>query len=192
MAVTKLASSADVVAALGRNLTTSETARVDAILDKASELFRREAGQTFTAGSSTNRLQVRLGEVWLPKRPVATVTSVYDAADDTHTELTYTRFEHTLTLTSGNPRWVVVAYTHGGTVPDIVRLCVADVARKVLEIDPNAAQGRSQFTRTAGPFTESSTYATWAQGGQTMLAPDDVKLARSFRPVGANLVVLEP
>jgi len=189
MAVTQLASSTDVVAAIGRALTTAESARVGAILDKASELFRREAQQTFTTATATNRLQVRNDQVWLPKRPVTAVTTVED--DDGNT-VTYTRFEHTLFLEELGLRWVRVTYTHGGTVPDVVRLAVADIARKVLEIDPNAAAGRSQFTRTAGPTSESSTYATWAQGGQTMLAPDDEKLARSFRPSSGSLVVLEP
>lgn len=187
MAVVQLASVTDVQSALGRNLTSDEAARVDAILDKASELFRRRSGQTFTPSTSQNRLKVNGGQVRLPQRPVVSVESV---VDDDGFNVTYTRFQSVLTvddLTSSD--FITVAYTHGGAVPDIVRLCIAEIAKKVLSIDPTAATGIVQHTESTGPFSVSDTYATWAQGGQTMLAPDDDRLALSFKiPTGSVIV----
>lgn len=190
MAVTQLASQADVEAALGRDLTSDEVSRVGAILDKASELFRRRSGQTFTADRSEVRRQVTGGKVYLPQRPVTTVHSLVDADGDT---VEYTLFKQWLLdipLVSG--AFVTVDYSHGGDVPDVVRLCIADIARKVLSIDPNAVNGVTQKSETAGPMTEQYTYAAWAVGGQTMLAPDDAALADSFRRRLPSLIVQRP
>lgn len=179
MAVVQLASSADVADALGRALTSDETARVDAILDKASELFRLESGQYFTAGTSTVRLRAVDSKVELEQRPVVSVTSV---TDDDGVAVVYELSQSTLKLTDVTPgQFVQVEYTHGGVVPDLVRLTVAEVAKKVLSIAPKAVAGVVQHSETTGPFTDSDTYATWAQGGQTMLAPADVAIARKFR-----------
>lgn len=189
MAVVQLASDVDVEAALGRDLTADETARVGAILDKASELFRRRSGQQFTVGTSEVRLKVNGGRVFLPQRPVTAVTTV---TDDDGNPVAYTQFKQWLTVPLISHQFVTVAYEHGGEVPDVVRLCIAEIARKVLGIDPNAAAGKVQHTETTGPFTDSDTYATWAQGGQTMLAPDDNALADTFRVRIPNVIVQRP
>lgn len=179
MAVVQLASQEDVEASMGRDLTSAEEGRVGAILDKLSELFRRESGQTFTAGTSTVRLKVNGGRVYLPQRPVDTVSSVVDDDGDA---VEYTRHDQWLTVPLVSHEFVTVTYTHGAeTAPDVVRLAVADAARQVLSIDPNATAGVASYGRTAGPFNEQSTYATWAQGGSARLSPDDLALARSFR-----------
>lgn len=190
MAVVQLASEADVVAALGRGLTNSEAARVGAILDKASELFRHRSGQQFTAGSSLVRLKVTANYVDLPQRPVVAVQSVtQDVAGGL--ALSYDLFQSRLTLDGVRAGAMVrVAYTHGGDVPDLVRLTIADVARKVLLIDPNAVTGVSQRSETTGPFTEQSTYATWAQGGETRLSPEDNAIADSFRVKSYGSILL--
>lgn len=181
MAVVQLASSADVVEALGRALTSDEQARVGAILDKASELFRNRSGQQFTAGTSLVRLKVTADYVDLPQRPVVSVESVTQDVAGGAT-ISHDLFQSRLTLHGVHAGTMVrVAYTHGGEVPDLVRLTIADVARKVLLIDPNAVTGRSQFSETTGPFTEQSVYATWAQGGETRLSPEDNAIADSFR-----------
>lgn len=178
MAVIPLASVVDVVAALGRPLTPEEVARVDAILDKASELFRKRSGQQFTPGASTDRVKVTANWVELVQRPVVDIVSVVD--DDGHA-VEFERLESRLFLSHCVGRFVRVTYTHGGDVPDLVRLTIADIARKVLSIDPKAVSGVTQRGETTGPFSEQFTYATWAQGGQTMLAPDDATIAASFR-----------
>lgn len=178
MAVTRLASDVDVEAAIGRDLTSEEDARVGAILDKLSELFRRESGQQFTSGTSTVRLKVNGGRVFLPQRPATAVTTV---KDDDGEGVEYTRLGQWLTVPMVSHEFVTVAYTHGGDVPDLVRLAVADAARQVLQIAPAAVAGVTQTGTTTGPFSGQESYATWAQGGAARLSPDDVALARSFR-----------
>lgn len=181
MTVTPLASNADVEAALGRVLTSDETAKVGAILDKASELFRVRSGQQFTPGTSDVRLRVTADYVTLPQRPVVSVEAVTRDCEG-GAAVTYQQFKSRLTLdcvTAGE--FVRVSYTHGGVVPDAVRLCIADLARKVLSIDPNAVAGITQHGETRGPFSRQDSFATWAQGGQTMLSPDDNALADTFR-----------
>lgn len=175
-----LADISDVETVLGRNLDSStEVIRVEAILTKASALFRLHAKQEFTPGESTNRLKVNGGRVRLPQHPVVEVRSVKDDCGD---PVQYTHMGQWLTVQLGSHAFVTVDYSHGGEVPDLVRTTVAEVAKKVISIDPRAATGVSQGSATAGPFTEQNTYAAWAQGGQTMLSPDDVAIARSFQP----------
>ncbi len=178
MAVVQLASDTDVEAALGRDLTSDEAARVAAILDKASELFRREAGQQFTPGRSEVRVKVNGGRVFLRERPV---TEIHTVKDEAGSSVEFTQFKQWLDVPLRSHEFVVVDYSHGGTVPDLVRLTVADVARQVLMIDPNAVKGVTQHSETDGPFTDQSTYAVWAQGGATRLSPEDRAIAQSFR-----------
>lgn len=180
MAVTLLASTDDVEAALGRDLTSDEGARVIAILEKASELFRKHSGQRFTLGSSEVRLRVSGGKVYLPQRPVVEVESVVD--DEDGRPVTYKRFKQWLTVSCPGRGFVVVKYSHGSQqVPDLVRLTVAEVAKKVLSISPKAAAGQTQHQEMVGPYSSLETYAVWAQGGQTILAPDDRAIAESFK-----------
>lgn len=178
MAVDKLASEADVRNAFGRDLTPDEKERVGAILDKASELFRSASGQQFTKGRSTVRLKVNGGRVYLRQRKAAEVHSV---RDDTGQTVPHTLLGQWLTVPRRSHSFVIVDYSHGGDVPDLVRLTIADVARQVLSINPNAAEGVTQYSETTGPFTDQFTYATWAQGGSTRLAPDDLAVAQSFK-----------
>lgn len=183
MSVTQLATKTDVVASLGRALTSAEELQVEPILDLASEQFRRRSGQTFTTGDSVVRLKVNGGRVFLPQSPVVNVTSVVDDAGD---DVVFTRADQWLTIdpystTDNSYSFVTVDYSHGGTVPDVVRLTIADVAKKILMVDDKAKVGLSQFAHTEGPFTDSGTFAAWAVGGQTMLSPNDLALADSYR-----------
>ncbi|TFD58018.1 hypothetical protein E3T43_07145 [Cryobacterium sp. Hh7] len=186
MAVVKLATSEDVEAALGRSLTASEAPRVGVILDKASELFRDRSGQQFTAGRSTRRFKVNGGKVRLTQRPVTAVVSV---TDDDGNPYEFTRFDSVLTIDLRSHLFVRVTYDHGGEVPDLVRLCIADIAKAVLTINPKAVEGLTQYSEATGPFNKSETYATWAIGGATRLAPDDVAFADTFKMRLGSLIV---
>lgn len=178
MAVVQLASEADVKAAFGRDLTPDEEARVGAILDKASELFRLASGQQFTSGRSEVRVKVNGGRVFLRQAPV---TEVHSVTDNKGRDVPFALFKRWLTVPKRSHEFVIVDYSHGGDVPDLVRLTIADVTRQVLSINPNAAEGVTQYSETTGPFTEQYTYATWAQGGAARLAPDDLAVAESFK-----------
>jgi hypothetical protein len=180
MTVVQLATADDVVEFLGRALTSAEAVRVEPILNKASELFRKEAGQRFTSGTSANRLRVRSGtDVFLPQRPVVSVESV---TDDDGEDVEYAVRGQIVRLSARSALpFVLVEYTHGGSVPDLVRLAVAEIGAVVIRVDSEALGGKSQTQETTGPFSRQSSYASWAIGGATRLSPDDVELARSFR-----------
>lgn len=186
MAVTQLASTSDVESAVGRTLTSSESALASFALDKASERFRRESGQQFTAGSSTVRLKVNGGRVYLTQRPVVTVTSV---SDDDGDAVDYTLTGQWLDVALSSGQYVTVEYDHGGEVPDIVRLTIAEIAARNVNLDDSARAGLSQFSNVTGPFNESGSFAAWAVGGQVTLSPDDIALARSFRAVVPRVFV---
>lgn len=186
---TPLAVDTDVAATLGRDLTSSEALRVPGILAKASELFRLEADQLFTPGTSTVRLQVVGGEVHLPEKPVTDVTAV---VDDCGNAVSYTRADGASILRTclGSDQFVTVTYAHGSdTVPELVKQTIAEVAAKVLSVPAEARTGIARLSETKGPFTTQVEYATWAQGGQTMLAPDDQAIARKFRPKRRRIIV---
>lgn len=184
-----LATIDDVEKQLGRDLSASEKIRVEPILAKVSALFRLEAKQEFTAGESVVRLRVSGGKVYLPQRPVVDVESV---VDDHGAAVDFTRFKQWLTVCRGSHEFVTVTYSHGGEVPDLVRLAVADIVRKVLSIAPEAVTGATQASTTSGPFTDSATYAAWAVGGQTLLAPEDKATARTFRVKPPKVTVMTP
>ena len=174
----QLASQQDVENALGRSLTPEEAARADAILSKASELFRSASGQKFTPGRSEVRVKVNGGRAYLRQSPARVVHSV---TTEDGVAVSFDLFKQWLRVPLRSHQFLIVDYEHGGEVPDLVRLTVADVARQVLSIDPNAVSGVSQNNQTAGPFSEQNTYSAWAQGGSTRLSPDDLAVARSFR-----------
>lgn len=176
---TPLADDADVVAVLGRALTSEESARVGAILLKASELFRIESRQQFTPGRSTVRLKSNGGLLYLEQRPAGEIFSV---VDDNDLPVSYKQRGQWLETCLRSHEFATVDYAHGSDdVPAMVRLTIAEIAKKVLMIPKEAAIGVTQTSETKGPFTESYTYAAWAQGAQTMLAPADIVIARKFR-----------
>ena len=196
MSVIQLAESTDVAAVLGRSLTATESTKVEPVLDRLSQQFRRLSRQTFTPAESTVRLRVHGGDVYLPQVPVVAVSSV---TDDDANAVTYTRMGQWLSITNppeyaglGGPlAFVLVTYTHGdATVPDEVRLCIAEAAKRAILIPDAAAAGATQHTETAGSLTESTSFAAWAIGGQSMLSPDDRDLARSFRMRTPRVIVM--
>ena len=187
-----LASGEDVAVQLGRDLTDAEQARVDDILVKASDLFRRASRQNFTPGTSTVRLQPQGGRVRLEQAPATEVTTV---VDDAGADVDHDLDGQWLTVTrNGCPldEYVTVTYDHGGEVPDLVRITIAEIVAKVLRIDPRAAAGASTGTRSAGSYSETEQFAGWAVGGTTMLSPDDRAVAESFRYRGTRTIVCRP
>lgn len=76
-ALPALASSADLEARLGRDLTAAEAARAAALLADASALVRSYTRQTFTLVEDDGAvLRAQGGEIRLPQRPVTAVASV--------------------------------------------------------------------------------------------------------------------
>ncbi|MDF2990796.1 MAG: putative bacteriophage protein [Microbacterium sp.] len=177
---TPLATADDVETALGRDLTSSERQRVYDALVKVSELFRKEARRTFTKGRRTNRFRSHGGEVRLSESPV---TAVHSVTDDDGRPVAYTRFGSVLTLTGCTSRFVRVDYSFGDEeAPEIVRTTVAGAVAAAFDIDKRARAGMTQFSRTAGPYSEGGSFAAWAVGGQVALSPAVEAVARSLRP----------
>jgi hypothetical protein len=180
--MTSLASALDVEAILGRSLTATEQARVEAILARLSAAFRREAQRPKlgVAGTSTMRLKVHDEHIYLPE-PIVSIESV---VDDDGTSVTDYEVQGNSLWLDGYPSSVFlhVEYEHTGAIPDEVRLVIADAARKVLLVPDEATTGVTKHDTSAGPFSESKTFAGWAVGGETMLGPDAKAVARAFRP----------
>lgn len=180
-----LATKEDVVAALGRDLTPSETKQVAVHLLKVSELFRLEARQQFTLGRSTNRLRVTAGALTLPQRPVRAVITV-----DGQPGARFTLIGQRLEVPARTGTFVVVDYEHGSEqIPELVTLTIAGIVAQLFEADPRARAGVSQRGETRGPFSVQETYAAWAQGAAPRLAPDDLKVAQSYRVKSYGLIV---
>lgn len=189
-----LAGIEDVQTQLRRDLTTAETALAPDVLAKASDAFRRIAGQEFTPGESTVRLKVEGGQVRLAQTPVDEVQTV---VDDDGVDIDFTVKEQWLWVTrNGCPlashEFVTVTYSHGGEVPDLVRITIAEAAARALNIPAPARAGSSTYSRNAGPYSESNTFAAWAVGGATSLSPEDRAVAASYRYRGTKVIVQQP
>ena len=182
----QLASIVDVGNALGRTIDVAENARVEFLISQISEKFCREARQSFRVESFTHRVKVNGCKVVLPRRPLVSVESV---KDDANIDVPYSLGRGFIAVNLPSDSFVVVAYRAGfDSVPDVVRNQVADSVKRILSIDSRALAGQTQANQTAGPYSEQGTFATWAVGGQAMLSPDDIALARSLRPKRAGNV----
>src|SRR5699024_4919259 len=115
-----------------------------------------------------------------------------EVTDDSGAPVEWSLHNQWLTVPLMSHEFVTVTYSHGGDVPDLVRLTVADVVATVLSLDPGAIAGVSQESQNAGPFTRSRTYASWAQGGRARLAPEDLAVAKSFRSKTPTVWVMRP
>jgi len=77
MSLPPLATSADIVARLGRNLNQVESARIDALLMDGSAIIRRYCREDFTYyASDTVTIVADAGVMVLPWRPIASIASV--------------------------------------------------------------------------------------------------------------------
>lgn len=185
--MTALASTDEVWILMGRDLTPTEQAQAAMYLDKLSEQFRKEARQQFTPGTSTVRLGVIGGIIYLPERPVVEVASVID---DRGGAVDWTLSGQRLSVDLITGQFATVEYSHGADeVPVLARTTVAEAVKRVLSLDPLASTGLMQASETVGSANQANMVATWAQGGQAMLSPNDLSIARSFRPYRPRIVV---
>lgn len=151
-----LATSADVVAVLGRALTADESARVGAELDKASAFIRAETRRPFDPAEVTVSRKVRdNGTVLLVDADDVSAVVEVDCDGDESTITGWTqRGSKVYGLT---PRSTVeVTHTREATIPEALvgltaQLVVAGLASEV-------TTGVQSQTITKGPFTESYTF----------------------------------
>lgn len=187
----ELASIDDVAAAIGRPLTEEETKRAGFLLSQLSVRFLKEARTSFEVTEYTHRVKVNRGHARPPRAPLIAVIRVID---DYGAPVTWSLGRGFIAVPLTSDQFVTVTYTAGREgVPDIVRGCIADEARRILTIDVRAAAGQTQGAVTTGPLTTSASFAAHAVGAQAMLSPDAVALARSYRPRrSGNLWVAGP
>lgn len=176
-----LADRLTVETALGRKLDSEEVLQVEHLIAVASNAFASAARISFGAGTQRVRLISQSGMLSI-RQPG--VTEIQAVQDDDGTPLDYQwdkdRPQVVTTRTeTGAGCWVSYAYNY--TPPKTVGLRIAEIVKRTLMVPKNAQAGLTQFSETKGPFTRSGTYATWAVGGQTLLSPEDLRLARSLR-----------
>jgi len=184
--VSALATAADVAAQLQRPLTDAEQAAVGAMLDAASARFRAEAWRPdgWTDGVSTARLKVNGGDVYLPEPLADDPDTPVQVVDDHGQPVAHTLAGQWLRgVPLPSSEFVTVTYQHQGDIPDDVRQAVAGMVSRVFAADPLARSGVSQVQRTDGPYNRGISYANWAQGGQILPSPEDMRIAAAHRPV---------
>lgn len=192
-----LATADDVAVEMGLDdsgeFTDVQANRVPSLLIKASALFCREAGRKFAVGTYEHRVQVIDGWVKLLETPVSSVDSVVDDSGNTvsftehgdrinvsaHHHNNDATFSFYQPAGCGSGWFVTVTYTGGG-VPDEVRVTVAQVAARHLNVDPVAASGVRIHDQTLGPISERRTYFDWA-AETVALTAEECALAESFR-----------
>lgn len=136
-----LATTADLEARLGRDLTADELAQADTLLDDVSEAVILHTGQKFARAVYELRTRVKRGVVRLPQKPVHSVDAVTD------------RFDNPITFTwdgldkvhvncgqfTGSPPIQVVDVTYDAgpdTVPQAIVGVVCAIALRALGVDP--------------------------------------------------------
>lgn len=148
MSVAPLATLADIVQRLGRDLTAAEAIRVEALSRDASASVRNYMRQDISAATSTVRLRVRGTKVRLPQRPVTAVTTVANVNGGPIMFSAWEGFD-TITISSNlldTFAWepfrygiaaVDVTYTHGwDPVPDDIVGVVCSIVLRALGREP--------------------------------------------------------
>jgi len=199
--VDPLATQTDVEDRLGRALTVTEEARVDALLRDASAEVRRRSTQFFTEETSTGVILnvSHGGKVRLPQRPVIEIDAVTDLSDNA---LTYTQAGEWLdTSTTLLNEWEVnpwrtpqtqvkVTYTHGGPVPDVIVGVVASVVARALGTDLTQTGVFQESIDGYSVGTSVTMGTVLAQGGIGLLA-SEIEVCESFRRPGAPISMMQ-
>jgi hypothetical protein len=200
--VTALATKADLVARLGRDVSCEEDARLEALLADASALVRAYTGQDFAETSDAEAtLRAQGGMVRLPQRPVTAVASVVAIGGAGIPDLTLTDWwwdgldlvrigagEYVINLPEqwwdsedGYPGTFRITYSYGyATAPaDVVAVVCGMVLRTLTA--PTAVGGVT--SETIGPYS----YRLESAGVGTAVSLGDMErkaLARYRRTVG--------
>jgi hypothetical protein len=127
--MTALAIQADVESDLGRTLTSTEAAEVDAALEKASDYVRAETGRKFEAGTYTVTRRVRNGRVRLDSPDSVSAVVTIDTLG-AETALTGWTLRGDVLYGLGYACDVEVTYTSTAAVPDEIRRLTAALAAR--------------------------------------------------------------
>lgn len=177
-----LAQVEDVEALAGKKFEGDDLERLQAVLGKLSADFRHEARRDFAICTYTHRRKVDGGgKVWLPQAPVQEVKSV---VDDNGNKVAFHVLLGGIVVQAPSHSFVTVTYKAGfEQVPHVIRMRIADAAKRALAVQDikQANMGVDSLTRQTGPFSQTVHVASWAVGGQAMLTPEALDLARSYR-----------
>lgn len=189
MALPALATTDDLEARLGRELTAEEAGRAEAILADASAAVRSYTRQEFTSRESTVRLLPRDGRLLLPQRPVTAIDSVedidanavsfeWDGLDEIRIRgFVGDGFEVDL-LDPYRARPIDVTYTHGfAEVPDDIVSVVCSVALRAL----SRAGEDSGFT---GERLGNYSYTLASPAGVSAILEDERSILNGYRRPG--------
>lgn len=183
-----LATTDDLEARLGRDLTADELARSAAVLSDVSDSVILYTGQKFERDTYLLRTRVKRGFVRLPQRPVHDVDAVTD------------RFENDVAFTfDGIDRVYIDCYRSGcapiqvvditydagpDAVPAAIVGVACSIALRTLGTDPTEAAK----TREA---IDGYSYSIGSAGGAGSygLLPDEYRILRSYRRVGGSMRV---
>lgn len=188
MVLAALATVDDVVALLGRALTTEENGRIDGLLRSASAKIRSATCQQITAGESTARRRVLHGKVRLPQKPVTEVASVTRASDALALEFFWPGQQHVQTWlwriddfhnVPGLRREldvVDVTYSHGyDVVPEDIVAVTVNVVLRSLGI-PATEGGITQEAIQGYSYRRGVVGAAGALG----LLPDELDVLKPY------------
>lgn len=190
-----LADLEDVEDRLGRDLSTDEQRRADALLRDASVIVRNYTRRDFTLSNTVDRYLPRGRKVILPKRPVVAINSVKAVIGyGTHQTISVLSFwswvagpeiilgEPTLMINGPSYEWndsnvwAEVDYDHGfAEVPDDVRTVTANLVVRNL----TAPKGGLIDMETVGPYT--ARYSGITASGPLGLAEPDRSVLNRYR-----------
>lgn len=197
-----LATTDDLEAVLGRTLTDTEAARVEALLVQASAVVRRRSTQDFTQAETIIRLHIRDGFAVLPQRPVNDVSTVqtidgndvwyqWDGLDRIIVDPSRAINDFELNTLAYPPPTIDVTYDHGyaptdddppaSTIPADVVALVCQVVLRTLGQDPTAA-GMQQESIAGYSYSVGSAAAAGVVG----LLPAEAEFLDTFRRRGAT------
>lgn len=199
-----LADLSDVEDRLGRDLDAEESRRAAALLSDASTVVRNYTRRDFTLGSSTERFRPRGRKVYLPQRPVVSITAVSSVLSfnttETVTPLAFWSWpggheillgDSTLVINgptfdwSDTDVWVEVSYSHGfAEVPDDVLAVVANMVVRTL----TAPKGGMVDTEQIGPYNVR--YSGFAAQGPLGLGEADRQTLNRYRSTASHTVEL--
>lgn len=186
-----LASSADVAAALGledeNELTASQQARVEGLLERVSRVFQREAGRTFTAGSVTVRALTVEGRVHLPDPPTGTSVTVTDLCGETLEGVIEDDYVDIARNGCPVPTGVIVLvqYTRDAP-PAAVVAAVAGIVARHLTIEPGSPEAISTDLTAGADYRQR--LADWVSS-TALLTDDELAEARSYRYPVPNVII---
>jgi hypothetical protein len=207
--VTDLATTADLTARVGRDLTDDEAARAPALLGDASALVRGFTRQDFTQVSGDTIILRPVGALLrLPQRPVTAVTSVAAVAPDGTSTSTMTgwswdgRDKIDLTWGEFHPDWssaawrdrgtpdtYQVVYDHGyATIPNTV---VATVCAMVLRTLLSPSMTPGMVAERIGAYNYQLQQGGGAAGASVVMTDADEKAVRRYGPRRAGTIQVE-